>query len=144
MTVLGVSPTRIQNGCQDRISSLSLTYEELRPASGRAGAAIGASRASRTPECGTLCCRNSRRVGVSPNTVILDNNYGSLADSCARACASLPHRELGARFRFNSSLPAPTSTAPRYGFSKMPAHLREYPRSCFRGKCSGPDLFAWI
>ena len=83
-------------------------------------------------------------VGETPNTVILDNNYGSLADSCARACASLPHRELGARFRFNSSLPAPTSTAPRYGFSKMPAHLREYPRSCFRGKCSGPDLFAWI
>ena len=31
--------------------------EELRAASGRAGAAIGASRASRTPECGTLCCR---------------------------------------------------------------------------------------
>jgi hypothetical protein len=35
-----VSPTRIQKGCQDGY-----------------GAAIGASRASRTPECGTLCCR---------------------------------------------------------------------------------------
>ena len=35
----------------------SLTQEELRATSGRAGAAIGASRASRTPECGTLCCR---------------------------------------------------------------------------------------
>jgi hypothetical protein len=29
----------------------------LRTASGRAGAAEGASRASRTPECGMLCCR---------------------------------------------------------------------------------------
>ena len=36
---------------------LSSNTEELRAASGRAGAAIGASRASRTPECGTLCCR---------------------------------------------------------------------------------------
>ena len=35
----------------------SLTQEELRPKSGRAGAAIGASKASRSPECGTLCCR---------------------------------------------------------------------------------------
>jgi len=35
----------------------SLTQEELRPTSGRAGATIGASKASRTPECGTLCCR---------------------------------------------------------------------------------------
>ena len=32
----------------------------LRTASGRAGAATGASRASRTPECGTLCCRLGR------------------------------------------------------------------------------------
>ena len=37
--------------------ALRVIEEELRPASGRAGAAIGASRASRTPECGTLCCR---------------------------------------------------------------------------------------
>ncbi len=31
--------------------------EELRAASGRAGAAVGASRASRTLECGTFYCR---------------------------------------------------------------------------------------
>jgi hypothetical protein len=31
----------------------SAAPEELRPASGRAGAAVGASEASRTPECGT-------------------------------------------------------------------------------------------
>jgi hypothetical protein len=31
--------------------------EELRSASGRAGAAVGASRASCSPGCGTLCCR---------------------------------------------------------------------------------------
>jgi hypothetical protein len=32
-------------------------HSPLRAASGRAGATIGASKASRTPECGTLCCR---------------------------------------------------------------------------------------
>ena len=38
-------------------SSRGTTTDELRTASGRAGATIGASKASRTPECGTLCCR---------------------------------------------------------------------------------------
>jgi hypothetical protein len=32
--------------------------EELRATSGRAGATAGASRASRSPDCGTLCCRS--------------------------------------------------------------------------------------
>jgi hypothetical protein len=40
-----------------RSSFSSHARKKLRPASGRAGAAIGASRASRSPECGTLCCR---------------------------------------------------------------------------------------
>ena len=45
----GETPTIIQKGAP--------SAEELRPTSGRAGATLGASRASRTPECGTLCCR---------------------------------------------------------------------------------------
>ena len=31
--------------------------EEFRAPVGRVGAAVGAGRALRTPECGTLCCR---------------------------------------------------------------------------------------
>ena len=56
-----VSPTVLKAAGPRRspllLSIRGTTTEELRPASGRAGAAIGASRASRTPECGTLCCR---------------------------------------------------------------------------------------
>ena len=56
-----VSPTVLKAAGPRRspllLSIRGTTTEELRPASGRAGAAIGASKASRTPECGTLCCR---------------------------------------------------------------------------------------
>jgi hypothetical protein len=38
-------------------SSVIFDFKTLRTSSGRAGAAMGASRASCTPECGTLCCR---------------------------------------------------------------------------------------
>jgi hypothetical protein len=83
-------------------------------------------------------------TGAPPNTVILDDYDGCLTRSHARLGAALPHRKLGSRFRFDRSLLAPTSTALGVGFPKMLEHLREDARSCFRGKCSGPGLFAWI
>ena len=56
-----VSPTVLKSDGPRRspllLSIHGTTAKELRPASGRAGATIGASKASRTPECGTLCCR---------------------------------------------------------------------------------------
>lgn len=85
-----------------------------------------------------------KEVGETPNTVILDDDYGCLSNSCVRLGATLPHRKLRSRFRFDRSLLAPPATTLGLGFPKMLAHLREDARSCFRGKCSGPGLFAWI
>ena len=63
-----VSPTVLKAAGPRRtpllLSIHGTTAEELRPASGRAGAAIGASRASRTPECGTLCCRRREMAAL--------------------------------------------------------------------------------
>ena len=63
-----VSPTVLKSA-EPRRSPLLLsihgtTAEELRAASGRAGAAVGASRASRTPGCGTLCCSLRRMTAL--------------------------------------------------------------------------------
>ena len=91
-----------------------------------------------------LVYQPSRSAGVSPNTVILDDHDGGLANFCDHLCAALPYRKLGARFRFDRALLAPTSTARGTGFSEMPQHLGKHGSSCFRGKCSGLGLFAWI
>jgi hypothetical protein len=47
-----------------RSSFSSHAPQKLRPASGRAGATLGASRASRSPEFGTLCCRQWRMAAL--------------------------------------------------------------------------------
>ena len=83
-------------------------------------------------------------MGVSPNTVSLDNHNGGLSHSGRRLGSTPAHWKFWPWLLLDASLPAQAPAAPGFGFSEVFAHQREHPGPFLRGKLTGPGLFAWI
>jgi len=83
-------------------------------------------------------------VGVSPNTVSLENFNCRLADFFCGPYLGSPDRELGTRLALDRAGIAFAPATSSSGLAKMIAHFPEDDLPFFRGKMTGRGLLGWI